>query len=218
MKNFKFTIKGEKYEVAVDEKGNNIVELVVNGTPYTVELEEEVVAPAPSPKAAVAAATAATATASGSGQIINSPLPGSILKVLVTSGQNVQKGDILLTMESMKMENNIVAETNGVVGTIYVTAGQAVMQDDKLIEIGAGGAVASPAGGKGTPVKAALPGSIIKLVATEGQAVKKGEVVLTMESMKMENEVTADKDGVITKMLVAPGQSVLQDDTLFELA
>ncbi|MGN1239387.1 MAG: biotin/lipoyl-containing protein, partial [Paludibacteraceae bacterium] len=62
-----------------------------------------------------------------------SPLPGSVIKVLVSEGQAVKKGDTLLTLESMKMENAIMAECDGTVAKIAVTAGQNVMQDDLLV-------------------------------------------------------------------------------------
>ena len=67
---------------------------------------------------------------------MKSPLPGSVIKVLVSEGQAVKKGDTLLTLESMKMENAIMAENDGVVKQIAVTPGQNVMQDDLLIVLG----------------------------------------------------------------------------------
>ena len=83
-------------------------------------------APAPAPKAAPAATPAG-------GTKVTSPLPGSVIKVLVSEGQAVKKGDTLLTLESMKMENAIMAECDGTVSKIAVTAGQNVMQDDLLV-------------------------------------------------------------------------------------
>jgi len=65
-----------------------------------------------------------------------SPLPGSIIKVAVTEGQAVKRGDLLLTLESMKMENQVLAEFDGTVTKIAVTAGQNVMQDDLLVVLG----------------------------------------------------------------------------------
>ena len=66
---------------------------------------------------------------------MRSPLPGSILKVAVSVDQHVKRGDLLLTLESMKMENSIYAEKNGIVRKIHVQPGQAVMQDDVLLDI-----------------------------------------------------------------------------------
>ena len=67
---------------------------------------------------------------------VTSPLPGSIIKVMVSEGQDVKKGDTLLTLESMKMENAVMADRDGKVAKIAVTAGQTVMQDDLLVVLG----------------------------------------------------------------------------------
>jgi biotin carboxyl carrier protein len=87
---------------------------------------------APAPKAAAPKAAEAPAA----GYKVTSPLPGSIIKVLVSEGQDVKKGDTLLTLESMKMENAVMADRDGKVTKIAVTAGQNVMQDDLLIVLG----------------------------------------------------------------------------------
>ena len=136
MKKFKFIIDGSKYEVSVNEIENNVAEIEVNGTPFTVEIEREqktAVTARPSVKPATVAPAASHSTAAASTMIVKSPLPGSIMKVLVAVGDSVKRGDVLLTMESMKMENNILAEKDGVVKSIAVTTGQSVMQDDLLL-------------------------------------------------------------------------------------
>ena len=66
---------------------------------------------------------------------VSSPLPGSITQIMVTPGQSVKQGDILLIMESMKMANNITSEFEGTVKTIFVQQGASVMQGDNLVEI-----------------------------------------------------------------------------------
>ncbi|MDY6037223.1 MAG: biotin/lipoyl-containing protein [Paludibacteraceae bacterium] len=241
MKKFKFVIDGHKYEVSVNEIENNVAELEVNGTPFTVEIEkEEKVTTRPAAKPAAATSAPAAAPATGSVKFIASPLPGSIVRVLVEAGQSVKKGDVLLTMESMKMENNISAEADGVVKSILVTPGQNVMQDDKLIEFAVAAAAqpaapapkpqpapqpqpaapaapkpAAPAGGY--KVVSPLPGSVVKVAVAVGADVKKGDVLLTLESMKMENNILAEKDGKVTAIMVSAGQSVMQDDVLVVL-
>ena len=243
MKKFKFVIDGHKYEVSVNEIENNVAELEVNGTPFTVEIEkEEKVTTRPVAKPAAATSAPAAAPATGSVKFITSPLPGSIVRVLVEAGQSVKKGDVLLTMESMKMENNISAEADGVVKSILVTPGQNVMQDDKLIEFAVAAAAqpaapapkpqpapqpqpaapapaapkpAAPAGGY--KVVSPLPGSVVKVAVAVGADVKKGDVLLTLESMKMENNILAEKDGKVTAVMVSAGQSVMQDDVLVVL-
>ncbi|MDR2853936.1 MAG: biotin/lipoyl-binding protein [Prevotellaceae bacterium] len=151
MKKFKFNIGNQPYEVDVLSTEGNIVELDVNGKTYKVELDEATAPaapakptpaapaakPAPAPAAPVAAPAPAAAQSSGGAvATVKSPLPGSVLKIAVSEGTTVKDGDLLLIMESMKMENNIVADAEGVVKKIHVTVGQSVMQDDALVDIG----------------------------------------------------------------------------------
>ena len=75
--------------------------------------------------------------------------------------------------------------------------------------------VAKVAAGAGEhSVDAPMPGKVIKLVAAEGQAVKAGDVLLILEAMKMQNEITADADGTVKKFNVAAGQSVKAHESL----
>lgn len=150
MKEFTFKINGAEYKCAVEEIEAGKTNVTVNGKVYTVETEAPKVeapapkaAPAPAPKPAAPAAPAAPkaeapkpAAPAAGGLQVKSPLPGSVIKVLVSEGQAVKKGDTLLTLESMKMENAIMAEQDGTVKQIAVTPGQNVMQDDLLIVLG----------------------------------------------------------------------------------
>ena len=251
MKKFKFTIAGQPYDTTVNEIEPNICEVTVNGTVFHVEIEKQetlkkkpVVAPRPAATGAAApAAKPAAAPAAAGTTVVKSPLPGSIVKVMVQAGQEIKKGDTLLSMESMKMENVIASEVTGKVKSVLVQPGQNVMQDDKLVEIEVAAAAApvpeapqpAPAAPKAEPVaapapapKAApaaapaggtkitspLPGSVIKVLVSEGQAVKKGDTLLTLESMKMENAIMAECDGTVSKIAVTAGQNVMQDDIL----
>ena len=235
MKEFKFTIDGKQYNAAVNELEDNFAEVTLNGKTYKVELEKEE-APAAAVRRPAAAAASAAAAPAGL-MTVKSPLPGSIVKVLVKAGQAVKKGDVLLTMESMKMENNVTAEADGTVKAIYVEPGKNVMQDDKLLDLETAAAAAAPAPAPapkaeapkaeapkaadvpagGYKVTSPLPGSIIKVLVSEGQDVKKGDTLLTLESMKMENAVMADRDGKVTKIAVTAGQNVMQEDLLIVL-
>ena len=141
MKEFTFKINGAEYKCAVEEIEAGKTNVTVNGKVYTVETEAPAAAPAPAPKPAAAPAApkaeAPKPAAPVAGGIqVKSPLPGSVIKVLVSEGQAVKKGDTLLTLESMKMENAIMAEADGTVKQIAVTPGQNVMQDDLLIVLG----------------------------------------------------------------------------------
>ena len=242
MKEFKFTIDGKQYNAAVNELEDNFAEVTINGKTYKVELEKEE-APAAAAVRRPAAAAAPAAAAPAGLMTVKSPLPGSIVKVLVKAGQAVKKGDVLLTMESMKMENNVAAEANGTVKAVYVEPGKTVMLDDKLLDLETAAAQAAPAPAPapkaeapkaeapkaapapkaadvpagGYKVTSPLPGSVIKVLVSEGQDVKKGDTLLTLESMKMENAIMADRDGKVTKIAVTAGQNVMQEDLLLVL-
>ena len=137
MKEFQFKIDGKEYKTAVNELEGGITEVTVNGKSYKVEMEHAApVAHKAAPAAPAAAPKAAPAAAPAGGKKVVSPLPGSVIKVLVAEGQAVKKGDILLTLESMKMENTIAAECDGTVKQVAVKAGQTVMQDDLLVVLG----------------------------------------------------------------------------------
>ena len=138
MKEFSFKVNGVEYKTAVKELEGGKTEVTVNGKAYQVEMEHAQPKTAAAPRAAATAAPKAqqAAAAPTGGMQVKSPLPGSIIKVLVTEGQAVKKGDTLLTLESMKMENTVAAECDGTVKQIAVTAGQNVMQDDLLVVLG----------------------------------------------------------------------------------
>lgn len=140
MKKFSFEINGGNYEVNVISNEGGFAQVEVNGTPYNVKINgmessAPVAAPAQSATAAPAPQPAA-APSSGDVRTVKSPLPGSIVKIIAHEGTAVKEGDVLLVMESMKMENNIVAEFSGTVRKIYVAVSQTVMQDDLLVDIG----------------------------------------------------------------------------------
>ena len=114
--------------------------ITVNGNVYDVTVEEGgAVAAAPvaaAPKAAPAAPKAAPAPkAAASAKSVVSPLPGNIISVAVAVGDTVKRGQTILVMESMKMENNIPAPRDGKVSAVHVAAGKSVMQGDALIDI-----------------------------------------------------------------------------------
>lgn len=105
--------------------------ITVNGTVYDVTVEEGTGSAAPvaaTPKAAPKAAPAPAATpAGGQGAVkVNAPMPGKILSVKASAGQAVKKGEVLLILEAMKMENEVVAPQDGTVASINVAAGDSV--------------------------------------------------------------------------------------------
>lgn len=261
MKKFKFSIDNNPFEVNVTELENGQIDVEVNGSNYIVTIDREgtKAANAPAPKAAPvaapkaaapkaapkAAAPAAAPAAGGAVKTVKSALPGSVTKLVMEVGQAVKKGDTVMMIEAMKMENEIKAECDGTIAKFHVAAGQSVMADDKLFDIAPAGAAAAPAaapvaapapkpaaapapkaepaaapaaGGPAKPLKSPLPGSITKILVTPGQAVKKGETLLMMEAMKMENEIKAEKDGVVAEIKVTVGQNVMNDEVLLTIA
>lgn len=148
MKEYKFKINGNAYQVAVDKVEDGFANVTVNGTPYKVELEGDVQGPKPvkpvqvspatyqaTPQAAPAKVSAPTASASGSETPLKSPLPGTILDVKVKEGDAVKEGQTLMILEAMKMENNIDANKSGVVKRIIKRTGDAIMEGDVLLTI-----------------------------------------------------------------------------------
>lgn len=146
MKKFKFTIQGSEYEVNVLSVEDNTAEVELNGQIYKVELEKplqqsktpRLVRSAASPSTDSTPSTVKTsspASPKGVGHV-KSPLPGVILNIHVKEGDTVKIGDKLITLEAMKMENNINADKEGCVKSIKVKQGDAVLEGDLLIEIG----------------------------------------------------------------------------------
>ena len=130
--------------------------VTVNGTAYDVEVNEvKGAAPAPAPKAAPAAApkaapaaapapkaapapapAAAAAPVPAGAETVKAPMPGKILSVAVSAGQAVKKGETLLILEAMKMQNEIAAPHDAVVSEVRVSANQTVSTGDDMVVLG----------------------------------------------------------------------------------
>lgn len=128
---YKVTLNNRVYEVEVELGEAMLVDEYELKAPAAA-------APAAAPAAAAAApAPAAAAPAAGlaAGTVVKSPMPGNILKILVSQGQQVNEGDTLIILEAMKMENEIVASKAGSIAQIAVTKGQVVETDAPLVVI-----------------------------------------------------------------------------------
>ena len=145
MKEYKYKINGNLYKVAIGDIDNGVAEVEVNGTPYKVELEQKaattIKVATPKPAAAPRTATgekviakAAPAAAAG-GTPVTAPLPGTVLDINVTVGQEVKAADTVVTLEAMKMENAIKAGVDGKVASISVAKGDAVLEGAVLVTI-----------------------------------------------------------------------------------
>lgn len=156
MKQYKYTINGAQFDVTIDSIVGSKAKVEVNGIPFEVEMQgsslvEEALptvsteatpatttpaAPAAETPAAAPAAAPAATSGPGAGTPVKAPLPGVVTKILVSAGQAVKKGDTVLVLEAMKMENNITAEADGSVTGICVSAGDSVMEGTTLLTIG----------------------------------------------------------------------------------
>lgn len=142
MKKFKFTISGNQYEVEVQSFENDKAQVVVNGTQYEVDVEREkeeakpVIAPRPKAAPASSAAPAVPAAGDANGVKAVAPLPGTIMQIFVNVGDEVKRGDKILMYEAMKMENNFLAEVDGVIKDIKVKVGDNILQGAVLAIIG----------------------------------------------------------------------------------
>lgn len=121
MKNLRITVNGVAYDVQVEELGADAV----------------AAAPAAAPaKAAAPKAAPKKAAAAGAGEKIAAPMPGTIVSVNVSDGQSVKKGDVLVVLEAMKMENEIKAPKDGTITGISVSKGESVDTGATLVTLG----------------------------------------------------------------------------------
>lgn len=147
MRKFIVQVNGVQYDVEIEEIGG------AQAAPAAPIPAAAPAATAPAPAAAAAPAQAAAAPAAPAapaqsapaaapaqsaaggvmgGETINAPLPGTVLDIKVSAGQNVNKGDILFVLEAMKMENEILAAHDGVIASVNVEKGAAVNAGDVL--------------------------------------------------------------------------------------
>ena len=143
MKSFKYTINGNEYKVHINSVVDDIAEVEVNGIPYNVKMEK------PAKKQIVTLKRPAQAPTTPSGEpvvsrpstpsvagAVKSPLPGVILSVDCKVGDAVKRGQKILVLEAMKMENNINADRDGKIVEIKVNKGDSVLEGADLVVIG----------------------------------------------------------------------------------
>jgi len=146
MKEYKLKINGNDYAVTVNEVDGSVAEVEVNGTPFKVEFEKPIkkaaapvskpMAPKATPAGAPEVKVSKPAAAGGAGQAVTSPLPGVILEVSVKVGDAVKRGQKVMVLEAMKMENVIEATADGTVTAIKVDKGDSVLEGAPLVIIG----------------------------------------------------------------------------------
>ncbi len=143
MKSYKYTINGNVYKVHINSVVDDIAEVEVNGTPYSVKMEKPAKKQMVTIKRAAQAPTTSTgdavvsrpSTPSAAGAV-KSPLPGVILSIDCKVGDTVKRGQKILVLEAMKMENNINADRDGKITEIKVNKGDSVLEGADLVVIG----------------------------------------------------------------------------------
>ena len=267
-----FTVKVNANEYNVEMKGNKAV---VNGVEYDITVKEGLSAkpakavikaapaqPAPvktlSAKTAPSAAQAAPAATPGGKKIIEAPLPGLILKIVKNVGDRVEEDDVIMIVESMKMETEINAPSAGVITELPLKENSQIVAGDTLAIITADASpgiksapalksaapIAAPvvktapktvkpmktlgtpapvttpvapavsSGGNQVIVEAPLPGLVLKMIKNVGDPIEEDEVIMVVESMKMETEINSTATGTITDIPVKEGDQIIAGDTL----
>ncbi len=157
MKLYKYTINDAEYDVRIRNIADGKAQVEVNGIPFDVQMHGSALVEENLPESQAGEVSAATATASavssavptaenaapvaavsaapGVGTPVKAPLPGVVTKVLVSAGQTVKKGDTVLVLEAMKMENNITAECDGNISSVCCAPGDSVMEGVTLLTI-----------------------------------------------------------------------------------
>jgi len=140
MKEYKLKINGNDYAVTVSNVENSTAEIEVNGIPFKVEIDRpakmQIISQPKINKPAQVEANVSKPVVSGSETVITSPLPGVILDVNVKEGESVKKGQKLMVLEAMKMENVIEATADGKVISIKANKGDSVLEGASLVIIG----------------------------------------------------------------------------------
>ncbi len=225
-KNGEYTVTLNGAEYGVKISGDKAT---VNGVEYPLSIVNGLKA---------AAAPAASVVVTGSEEV-KAPMPGLVLRINAKVGDMVKKNDIIMVMEAMKMENEIYAPCDGKITSIAVSQGQQLQAGDSLMTIGGTVVAAAPAAPKAEEVKKAeapkaevkaaapaggeqilapMPGLALRFNVKQGQAVKKNDVLMVMEAMKMENEIYSPCDGTVASINVNQGDQLQAGDLLMVIA
>ncbi|HIV99061.1 MAG TPA: biotin attachment protein [Candidatus Ornithospirochaeta avicola] len=218
------TVNGVNYGVKIEKDS-----AVVNGVKYPLSIKDGI--------AAAPAAQSAKKTVVSSSVEVKAPMPGLALRFNVKVGDTVKKNDILMIMEAMKMENEIYSPCDGTITAISVNQGDQLQSGDLLITIGSEAVAAetvvapevkeevkateapasaepvSAAGGE-TEITAPMPGLALRFNVKVGDTVKKNDILMIMEAMKMENEIYSPCDGTVLKICVNQGDQLQSGDLM----
>lgn len=130
MKTYRYNINGNDYEVAVEHIENNVATVTVDGETYTVRMPEP---EKPAQRPVVAKPEAAPAPETAKKYSVKAPLPGVIVEVTVKAGDEIKRGDTVVILDAMKMENNITSDRSGRIAQVCVAPGESVMEGTELV-------------------------------------------------------------------------------------
>ncbi len=162
------------------------------------------------------------------GKKIEFPMPGKIVSLSVKEGDKIEKGQVVAILEAMKMENKISSDFEGYVNNICVTEGDTIAAGTVIMDIVAelpkekikeescctNAPVKEKKAVSGKAIVSPMPGRILNFSIKEGDVIEKGDVILTLEAMKMENSVKSDFSGVVNNILVDIDENVSADQKL----
>jgi len=155
------------------------------------------------------------------GEVFCAPMGGTVLEIFVKPGDTVKPGDVVLKYEAMKMENDLACDKGGVVKRILIGEGDVMGTDQPLIEfVGEGGAApaaeAPAVEANGPTMLAPMGGTVLEVKVKAGDSVNVGDTILVYEAMKMENNLVADRAGVIAKVLIEDGDVMATDQPIVQ--
>lgn len=134
MKRYTITVNGQAYDVQVEENASGAPVAAAAPAPAApAAAPAPTAAPAATAPAAPAAAPAPAPAADA--EVVSSPMPGTILDIKVSAGSKVSKGDVLVVLEAMKMENDIVAAHDATVAAVHVQKGDSVESGSALVSL-----------------------------------------------------------------------------------
>ncbi|MBN2829528.1 MAG: biotin/lipoyl-binding protein [Candidatus Cloacimonetes bacterium] len=245
MKRYNLKINGEKYNAYIVSFHENGAVVEVNGNKFSVEFVNDDCNTIPvierTQKELPEVPRFKEPTAED-GKIF-SPIPGVIVKSLVSEGDNVKKGQPVIILEAMKMESEIPAPVSGKVEKIHVKDKAPVQEGQLLASIipdASNQPVQQPKPTKPQPEKASpvkqqpisspapatsakghitapIPGTILSLKVKVGDRVNVGDVVMILEAMKMESEISSEYSGTVTRINFSNGEAVQEGDVMIEL-
>jgi len=162
---------------------------------------------------------------------IRAPLPGVIVSILVSEGEEVKKGQAIIIIEAMKMQSEIASPVDGKIDKILVKERAPVKEGDLLMTITGAEIITPPVSKPPKPglveptektavmekiLRAPIPGTIMDIKVLPNDIVKEGDPVLILEAMKMESDIYSPRTGKISKIYVQKGDLVQDNDPLIE--